>query len=44
MLNLLILDVSIEVRPKSKTGADHLTEEEDNEYHQVQGTNNPNSF
>lgn len=31
------LDVSIEVSPQSKTGGKRLTEEEDNEYHQIQG-------
>jgi hypothetical protein len=31
------LDVSIEVPPESKTGGKRLTEEEDNEYHQIQG-------
>lgn len=29
--------MSIEVPPESKTGGKRLTEEEDNEYHQVQG-------
>jgi hypothetical protein len=33
-------DVSIEVPPESKTGGKRLTEEEDNEYHQIQGMKN----
>jgi len=31
------LDISIEVPPESKTGGKRLTDEEDDEYHQVQG-------
>lgn len=34
---LSLADVSIEVPPESKTGSKRLTEEEDDEYHQVQG-------
>lgn len=34
---LFQLDVSIEVPPESKTGGKKLTEEEDDEYHQIQG-------
>jgi hypothetical protein len=32
------IDVSIEVPPESKTGGSQLTDEEENEYHQIQGT------
>ena len=31
------IDVSIEVPPESKTGGKHLTEDEENEFRQVQG-------
>lgn len=34
---IFVSDVSIEVPPESKTGAKRLTEDEDNEYHQIQG-------
>lgn len=37
MKTFFSLDVSVEVPPESKTGGKRLTEEEDNEYHQVQG-------
>jgi hypothetical protein len=40
----VVIDISIEVRPKSKTGADQLTEEEDDEYHQVQGKDRKRNF
>jgi hypothetical protein len=32
-----VIDISIEVAPESKTGGKRLTEDEDNEHHQVQG-------
>lgn len=35
--DFFLVDVSIEVPPESKTGSKRLTEEEDNEYHQIQG-------
>ena len=34
---LFDLDVSIEVPPESKSGGKKLTEDEENEYHQIQG-------
>jgi hypothetical protein len=36
------VDISIEVPPASKSGGKRLTEDEDNEYHQVQGEDNRN--
>jgi len=33
----VLLDISIEVPPASKSGGKHLTEDEENEYRQVQG-------
>ena len=35
--SILSADVSIEVPPESKSGGKRLTEEEENEYHQIQG-------
>jgi len=37
MIFFVVIDISIEVAPESKTGGKRLTEDEDNEHHQVQG-------
>ncbi len=37
IMNFSVIDISIEVAPQSKTGGKRLTEDEDNEYHQMQG-------
>jgi hypothetical protein len=34
-----VVDISIEMPPQSKSGGKKLTEDEDNEYRQVQGRN-----
>lgn len=36
--SMIFIDVSIEVKPKSKDGGNELTQEEEDEYRQVQGT------
>lgn len=36
-VRLMSLDLSMIVRPKSRTGSDNLTAEEVDEYHQIQG-------
>jgi serine/threonine-protein phosphatase with EF-hand domain len=35
-IDFVLVDVSIEVRPQSQSGGKHLTEDEENEYRQVQ--------
>jgi len=38
-----VIDITVEVPPESKSGGKRLTEDEDNEYHQVQGRDNTNN-